>query len=137
LYSIYIWIIGVFYLLIVLQSKRDMRLHQCTCVYNMQHLFCFVKLYTCHMLYTHIVSYFFCFVKHSNEFCFSFLFLSEQADKGQLPERTCTAQRSDNHTPAIYMVWRVIIFFSHLLFFFFRKLNMYIFVLVLTNPRTN
>jgi hypothetical protein len=23
-----------------------------------------------------------------NEFCFSFLFLSEQADKGQLPERT-------------------------------------------------
>ena len=39
-----------------------------------------------------------------NEFCFSFLFLSEQADKGQLPERTCTAQRSDNYTPAIYMV---------------------------------
>lgn len=31
-------------------------------------------------------------------------FLSEQADKGQLPERT--AQRSDNYTPAIYMVWR-------------------------------
>ena len=41
-----------------------------------------------------------------NEFCFSFLFLSEQADKGQLPERTCTAQRSDNYTPAIYMVCR-------------------------------
>ena len=39
-----------------------------------------------------------------NEFCFSFLFLSEQADKGQLPGRTCTAQRSDNYTPAIYMV---------------------------------
>ena len=39
-----------------------------------------------------------------NEVCFSFLFLSEQADKGQLPERTCTAQRSDNYTPAIYMV---------------------------------
>ena len=39
-----------------------------------------------------------------NEFCFSFPFLSEQADKGQLPERTCTAQRSDNSTPAIYMV---------------------------------
>ena len=37
-----------------------------------------------------------------NEFCFSFPFLSEQADKGQLPERT--AQRSDNYTPAIYMV---------------------------------
>jgi hypothetical protein len=36
-----------------------------------------------------------------NEFCFSFLFLSEQADKGQLPERTCTAQRSDKYTPAI------------------------------------
>ena len=32
------------------------------------------------------------------------VFLSEQADKGQLPERTCTAQRSDNYTPAIYMV---------------------------------
>lgn len=31
----------------------------------------------------------------------------------------------------------VIIFFSHLLFFFSGKLNMYIFVLALTNPRTN
>lgn len=31
----------------------------------------------------------------------------------------------------------VIIFFSHLLFFFPGKLNMYIFVLALTNPRTN
>ena len=37
-----------------------------------------------------------------NEFCFSFPFLSELTDKGQLPERT--AQRSDNYTPAIYMV---------------------------------
>jgi hypothetical protein len=42
-----------------------------------------------------------------NEFCFSFLFLSEQADKGQLPERTCTAQRSDKYTPAIYMGFKV------------------------------